>query len=105
MLVLNSDIADVAGAGTAASTSGSQTGSTVICEVGNIVIIDGQRSSSKCKARDHGSGFRISGKRRTSSGGDDVNPDPIPVHHITPSVPDASPARCSSRPTAASGTR
>jgi hypothetical protein len=74
MLVLNSDIAYAARAGsTAASTAGpgSQAGSTVIGTVGSIVSIDGQRSSIDCKARDHG--LCISSKCRTSSGGDNVN--------------------------------
>jgi hypothetical protein len=77
MLVLDSDIADAAGAGTAASTAGNQAGSTVIGAVGRNISIDDQCSSSKRKTRDHGSGLLISSKRRTC--GDDVNPDLIPV--------------------------
>jgi hypothetical protein len=66
-IILNSTIA---GAGAAASTAGSQSDLTVISAFGSIASINGQCSSSKRKARDHGGGLRISSKRRTSSGGD-----------------------------------
>ncbi len=56
----------------------------LICAVGSIASLDGQCSSSKRKARDHGCGLRISSKCRTSSGGDDVNADPIPVQRSHP---------------------
>jgi hypothetical protein len=51
MTVPNSEIAEVAGPGVAASTAGSRAGSTVLRAGGSIASINGQCSSSKRKAR------------------------------------------------------
>jgi hypothetical protein len=101
MLVPNSDIADVAGASAAAFITGGQEEVTEIGTVGSSANIDGQHSSSKRKASDHNKGFCLHTKRRTSCGGDDADPAPILVQHISPSVSDAVQVRGSCCQTAA----
>jgi hypothetical protein len=93
--VLHFEIAAAAGAGAVTSTARSQAGLPVVCAVGSVARIDSQCSSSKRKARVHGGGQRTSSKRRTSSSGDKVNPDPIPVQYFTPIVSDALQVWCS----------
>jgi hypothetical protein len=89
------------GAGAAASKARGQEEVTVMRTVGSSASIDGQRSGSKRKARDHSSGFCIRRKRRSSCGGDATDPVPIPVQHMSPSVSDALQMRGSCGQTAA----
>jgi hypothetical protein len=77
MIVQISEIAEVAGPGTATSTAGSRAGSTVLCAGGSIASTNSQCSGSERKSRDHSDGLLFSSKRRTSSGDNDVHPDAL----------------------------
>ena len=78
MKALHSGIAKGAGPSAAVSqtTIESLAGSTALYASSSITSTNSQGSSSKRKAdRDYSEDLRISSKRRTSSGGDDINPD------------------------------